>query len=169
MKKLLIIAVTLFSFTAMSQEIKVDTKEAKVDFLFTKDNTKGTLSNAKATLNLNLSNLASSKVSGSVDVSTLSTGNKARDKHLKSKDFFDVENYPLMKFESTSLVKEGDTYYAKGKLTIKDVTKDVSFKVTNTANEVLFNTTINAMDYGVSPSKKREKSQVKVTVTVATN
>ncbi|WP_370899430.1 YceI family protein [Chryseobacterium gossypii] len=94
-----------------------------------------------------------------VDVNSINTGVEMRDKHLKSADFFDVEKYPSMKFESISLTKEkNNTYTLKGKLTIKDVTKEISVPVTyggiakNQGKEVLgFQTkfTINRLDYHI--------------------
>jgi polyisoprenoid-binding protein YceI len=71
------------------------------------------------------------KISFSVDVNSVNTDNENRDKHLKSPDFFDVAKFPAMKFESTSFKPLGDNKYKlDGNLTIKDVTKPVSFDVT---------------------------------------
>ena len=67
----------------------------------------------------------------SVQTESINTGVEPRDKHLKSADFFDAEKFPAMKFESTSLVKgKNNNYTLKGKLTVKDVTKEVSIPVT---------------------------------------
>lgn len=67
----------------------------------------------------------------SVQTQSINTGVEPRDKHLRSADFFDAEKFPAMKFESTSLVKgKNNTYTLKGKLTVKDITKDVSIPVT---------------------------------------
>lgn len=60
---------------------------------------------------------------------SINTGNERRDGHLKSADFFDAEKYPEIKFAG-KLVKEGGKYQLKGKLTMKDVTKDVAWDVT---------------------------------------
>lgn len=65
-----------------------------------------------------------------VDVNSVNTDNEMRDKHLKSDDFFNAEKYPKMKFVSTSFKKvSGNNYVLEGNLTIRDVTKKVSFKV----------------------------------------
>jgi len=60
---------------------------------------------------------------------SINTGNERRDGHLKSPDFLDVEKYPEIKFAG-KLVKDAGKYQLKGKLTIKDVTKDVAWDVT---------------------------------------
>ncbi|MGN6568811.1 MAG: YceI family protein [Flavipsychrobacter sp.] len=65
-----------------------------------------------------------------VDVSSINTDNEARDKHLKSDDFFNAEKYPNMTFTSTSFKKiRGNMYALEGNLTIRDVTKKVKFGV----------------------------------------
>jgi len=60
---------------------------------------------------------------------SIDTDNENRDKHLKSPDFFEAEKYPDITFKGV-LSKAGGKYQLKGKLTLKDVTKDVAFDVT---------------------------------------
>jgi polyisoprenoid-binding protein YceI len=62
-------------------------------------------------------------------VASIDTENENRDKHLKSPDFFEAEKYPEVKFVG-KLVKAGGKYQLKGKLTMKETTKDVAFDVT---------------------------------------
>lgn len=70
------------------------------------------------------------KISFSADVKTINTDNETRDNHLKSDDFFNAEKYPQMTFVSTSFKKyKGNTYMVQGNLTIRNVTKKVSFLV----------------------------------------
>lgn len=65
-----------------------------------------------------------------IDVTSIDTSNADRDGHLKSGDFFDAEKYPKLTFKSTSFTKKGDVdYKLVGDLTIKDVTKEVTFDV----------------------------------------
>jgi polyisoprenoid-binding protein YceI len=61
-------------------------------------------------------------------VASLSTDNEKRDGHLKSDDFFNAEKYPDLKFKG-KLMKAGSKYVLKGDLTIRDVTKAVTFDV----------------------------------------
>lgn len=54
----------------------------------------------------------------------------ARDNHLKSADFFDVQKYPTMHFKSTSIKKAGkDRYILTGDLTLHGVTKKVTMNL----------------------------------------
>ena len=57
------------------------------------------------------------------------TDNEKRDSHLKSDDFFNAEKFPEIKFKGT-VVKEGGKYQLKGNLTMRDVTKPVTFDLT---------------------------------------
>lgn len=64
------------------------------------------------------------------DVSSINTNNTDRDNHLKSADFFDVENHKELSFKSTSFKqKDDDEYELKGILTIKGISKEVSLEV----------------------------------------
>lgn len=60
-----------------------------------------------------------------VDMASVETGSPDRDAHLKSADFFDVENYPTMIFETKAISGAGDDYKVVGDLTIKGITKEV--------------------------------------------
>ena len=148
------------------QTFNINTKGATVDFNYVSEKTKGALGEVAATLKIDRKKLGSATVSGSVDVSTLTTGNKMRDKHLKSKDFFDAATYPTMTFVSSAVYQEGEDFFAKGKLTIKDITKEVVFKINNKEDKLLFKTTIYAADVGVAIKKDREKSMVDIVVTI---
>jgi len=76
----------------------------------------------------NPEDLVSSKVSFKVDMNSINTNNEDRDNHLRSEDFFEVEKYPTMDFESTKIVKtDDDEYDVTGNLTIKGITKEVTF------------------------------------------
>lgn len=63
----------------------------------------------------------------SVSVASVDTRLNQRDDHLRSKEFFDVENFPKMRFAAKKVQKvEGKNYRVTGDLTIKDVTKRVT-------------------------------------------
>ncbi|MDW0110502.1 YceI family protein [Sporosarcina aquimarina] len=76
-----------------------------------------------------LTDLSNASIAFNFDVASINTHSADRDNHLKSADFFDVENFPEITFRSTAIVKEGDDYKVTGDLTIKDVTKPVTFDV----------------------------------------
>ncbi len=69
-------------------------------------------------------------VSFSMDPASLDTGSAERDGHLKSADFFDVENYGPITFKGTNLMKQDDENYVLiGDLKIKDTSKEVRLNV----------------------------------------
>jgi len=63
------------------------------------------------------------------EVASVNTNNADRDGHLKSADFFDVENFPALTFKSTSFEKDGGDYKLTGDLSLHGVTKSVTVDV----------------------------------------
>jgi len=63
---------------------------------------------------------------GTVEVASITTGEEARDNHLKSADFFDVENIPQILFESTSIeALDDEEFRITGNLTMHGITKEI--------------------------------------------
>lgn len=74
---------------------------------------------------------AASSVQISIGVASVDTGAADRDGHLSSPDFFDAETYPTIVFRSTGVRDlKGDAFTLDGDLTVRDVTRPVSFGVT---------------------------------------
>jgi len=64
------------------------------------------------------------------DLNTISTGNTDRDNHLKSADFFDAAQFPVLKFVSTKLDKKDEaSFVLVGDLSIRGVTRPVKLDV----------------------------------------
>jgi polyisoprenoid-binding protein YceI len=96
-----------------------------------------------------------------IKADSIDTRNADRDGHLKSNDFFDMENYPQITFASTAVEQvDAENYRVTGDLTIKGVTKPVTvdFEYTGTAADPFGNTrigfegktTVNRKDWGVN-------------------
>jgi polyisoprenoid-binding protein YceI/ribosomal protein S18 acetylase RimI-like enzyme len=76
-------------------------------------------------------NIADSKVWGAVKAASIDTNEPTRDAHLRSPDFFDVEKYPDITFESTRIEPlGGPRYNVIGDLKIKDQTRQVQLEST---------------------------------------
>lgn len=89
----------------------------------------GSFKNFEGSLETENDDFSDAKVEFSLDVDSIDTTQPQRDEHLKSAEFFDAATHPKISFKSTSLTKDGDDYKLKGDLTIKGVTKPVSFNV----------------------------------------
>lgn len=113
---------------------KIDTQHATADFRAQHLGiawVKGIITGITGSIELDPENIEASKFEGTLDATTLNTGQEQRDGHLKSADFLDVENYKEIKFVSKSVEKITETN-AKviGDMTIKDTTKEVELDVT---------------------------------------
>ena len=76
--------------------------------------------------NIDGEDFTTSTISANIDTTSIATNNNDRDTHLKSPDFFEVENYPEITFVSTSIKKiDDDDFKLVGNLTIKGVTKEI--------------------------------------------
>ena len=101
-----------------------------------------------------------SSVVFTIRTESIDTANERRDGHLKSADFFDVENHPEITFESTGITRNGEGEFdVEGELTIRGVSKTVVFPVEflgfatdNHGNDKAgfsLRTRINRKDYGI--------------------
>jgi polyisoprenoid-binding protein YceI len=93
-------------------------------------NVKGQFTRVKGVLALDETDLTNSRVEASIEAASINTREEQRDAHLKSADFFDVEKFPTLSFQSTrvSRVADGELAVA-GELTIHGVTRNVVFTV----------------------------------------
>jgi polyisoprenoid-binding protein YceI len=86
---------------------------------------RGTFSEFEGTLEIG-DDLTSARAYGKVNTASVNTNEPGRDDHLRNGDFFDVENYPEITFESTSIEAiDEDSLKIIGNLTIKDTTNEV--------------------------------------------
>ncbi|MCR9253158.1 MAG: YceI family protein [bacterium] len=99
-----------------------------------------------------------------IDTESINTNSEKRDKHLKSKDFFDTSNHPSIIFKSKKIEEQDDNkYLVTGTLNIKDVTKEIEFmatlsKIVTDRHGVTrkcfnFEMTLNRLDYGLDWNK----------------
>ncbi|NVO21455.1 MAG: YceI family protein [Bacteroidetes bacterium] len=93
-------------------------------------NVKGIFSDFTAAVSTSGDDFSTADINFSLKPASISTGNADRDAHLRSADFFDVENYPELKFTGSSLKpKSDDEYVLTGDLTIKGISKPVNLDV----------------------------------------
>jgi len=155
-----------FSVHAQTQW-NVDEPHAKVTFSTvhnTISDVAGLFTDFDATITAAEADFSDAVFELSIDASSLDTHVKMRDDHLKSEDFFHVEEYPTITFKSTSIEKAGEKnhYKLKGDLTIHGVTKTVTMDmwyrgtIENPDNNDLIagfkvSGTLNRLDFNVGP------------------
>jgi polyisoprenoid-binding protein YceI len=125
-------------------------------------NVKGQFTNVTGVLSLDESDVTNSRVEASIDAASINTRDAQRDAHLKSADFFDVEQFPTLALKSTGVTRTGDgELVVAGDLTIHGVTRNVAFTVEgptapakdpwgNTRVGLSATTKINRKDFGLT-------------------
>src|SRR5258708_28450381 len=92
-------------------------------------NVRGGFSGVQGTVVHDPENPTASSVEVVIDANTINTLEAARDTHLKSADFLDVEKYPTITFKSSKSALDSDELRLEGNLTIRGVTREVVLKV----------------------------------------
>lgn len=92
---------------------------------------RGRFNRFEGTLHYDEQNPAASRVQVTIDAASIDTANPKRDDHLRSPDFFDVEEFPTLTFTSSEVKVDGDRLLVSGDLTMRGVTKPVTLSVEN--------------------------------------
>ncbi|MDE3105990.1 MAG: polyisoprenoid-binding protein [Acidobacteriota bacterium] len=92
-------------------------------------NVRGSISGIKGTIVWDDADVSKSSVEATLDANTVNTTVDARDKHLKSADFFNVAQYPTITFKSTAVTRANGKLQVIGNLTLAGVTKQVTLDV----------------------------------------
>lgn len=176
-----ILAALFVTSPAWGKEWKVDKAHSSVGFsvkhIFSK--VWGYFSDFDGTIIFDPDNLNSSAFDFTVQVNSINTANGKRDNHLRSKDFFQADKYPVMKFTSSKIVhKGGKTYEVTGNMTLKGNSREmmVPFVFHGTAKSPFKkNVTVagfdaefplNRLDFGVGSGKFYKMGVVDKTVNV---
>jgi polyisoprenoid-binding protein YceI len=120
----------------------------------------GRFKDFNGTVNFDDKDVRRSTVEFAAKIESIDTGVEARNKHLRTADFFDAAKYPEMTFKSTKVEKKGKGYLMTGDLTIKGVTKQVAFpfNITGAVKDpwggtrfgISAETVINRRDFGIN-------------------
>ena len=87
---------------------------------------RGEFQDYEATIQFDGDDITQSSMRGTIQVASIDTEQEKRDKHLRSPDFFDADQFPQITFESKSIQKQGDGYVMIGDLTMRGVTKEIA-------------------------------------------
>jgi polyisoprenoid-binding protein YceI len=123
----------------MKTTYKIDPAHSAAQFIVRHmmiTNVRGGFSGVQGTVVYDPENRAASSVDVVIDANMINTLEAARDTHLKSADFLEVEKYPTITFKSSSITPDGDGELSlKGDLTIHGVTKPVVLNVEAPSSE----------------------------------
>jgi polyisoprenoid-binding protein YceI len=102
-------------------------------------------------INFDALNPANSIFDVTINTKSVNTGIELRDNHLRKKEYFDVEAYPQIRFKSTSINRDGksEKWIVSGRLTIKNVTKHISFPFVSKEEVLVGKFTINRRVFNV--------------------
>jgi polyisoprenoid-binding protein YceI len=91
---------------------------------------KGRFTDVEGTIVADENELANSSVDVTLKAASIDSRTEMRDNHLRSADFLHVEQFPVITFRSTTIEGDREDFNLTGDLTIRDVTKPVTLKVT---------------------------------------
>lgn len=167
MKKTLLstLAIILLVSSAFASEWKIDPDHSNAYFSIRHmmiADVHGMFPDVTGTVQIDEDDVTKSKVNVVIGIDSLNTGVDARDNHLRTNDFFDLEKFPVMKFKSREIKKIGEgAYVVIGDLTIRGFTNVISLDVTGPSDVIkdpwgnnrvglkAF-TSLNRFDYGVA-------------------
>ncbi len=153
--KSLIIILIIFGLTPnlKASEFELLKSESYIEFSGTHagNKFKGKFNDFDAQINFDFDDVANSKIKIVINNASAETDNKMYDGTLPSKDWFDVENYENSIFESTRIEKENGKYIVIGNLTIRDITKEISYEaiITKLDEHAKGSFDINRLDYKI--------------------
>lgn len=137
MKKIAIIISAFFVLTAFTTAVTTwqnDDPHSQIGFTVKHlgiADVSGTFNDFDVKINSKKSDFSDASFELVARTESIDTRVDARNKHLKSADFFDVQKYPTLNFKSTGIKKEGENQYKlTGDLTIHGVTKPVTMDLT---------------------------------------
>jgi len=91
---------------------------------------KGRFADVEGTIVADENELANSTVDVTLKAASIDSRTEMRDNHLRSPDFLHVEQFPVITFRSTKIEGDREDFSLTGDLTIRDVTRPVTLKVT---------------------------------------
>jgi polyisoprenoid-binding protein YceI len=146
-----IILVACTAFTAANSNNWKVTEGYSIKF--TSKDPSGVFTKFKGDIAFDENNLNASKFDVAVDASSINTGNGMKNKKAKGEKFFDVENYPEIKFVSNKFSKTATGYEVRGTLDMHGVKKEVTIPFTFVNNTFTGSFVVNRLDYNIGPEK----------------
>ena len=178
---ILLVSVSIAAQVSTARQYPIDMNHSTVGFSVP---IMGGLSKVKGKFmdfNINLSNdehdITKSSVNVVIKATSINTGIEGRDKHLRTADFFDVEKFPEITFQSSRIEKRGKQLIAHGTLTMHGISKEIALPFTITGVDENADKTkknvgysaslvLNRRDYGINYEHKSVPNFVGDNITV---
>ncbi|MCQ9206528.1 MAG: YceI family protein [Omnitrophica bacterium] len=125
----ILVSVLSLSNISLAGTYKIDPTHSTFGFAITHmkvGTTRGVFTDYKGEVHFDAENPGALSGWVIINAGSIDTRLEARDKHLKGRDFFDVENYPTILFRIKKLVRKGDDYEILGDLTMRGIRREVS-------------------------------------------
>lgn len=164
-----LLACALVPAAESAERFEVDRSHSHIGFAvkhFGISTVRGQFTDFTAELMIDEDDPARSSVVVNIEAKSIDTDNGQRDDHLRSDDFFNVEAYPSLIFQSRNIERTGDgEFMVTGDLTIRETTREVSMPATLAGPVTARGTlrvgiegelTIDRQDYGVKFSRLME-------------
>ncbi len=120
------------ALAAAGETFQIDASHSSVGFgvkHMVVSTVRGAFAEYEGTADVDMDDFANSSVEVTIKAASIDTRQGDRDEHLRSADFFDVENHPEITFRTTAIEREGDDLVAVGDLTMRGITKSVRMPI----------------------------------------
>lgn len=165
-----VVLLLLAGILAVSANVFSLWKPADYSIQFSTRGGSGTIGGLKGAIDFDEGNPSASRFDMTVDLSTLDMGLGLKTKHAKQENFFHAEKYPVIRFKSSEITRQGAQYLTRGELTIKGITRPVSipFTFTRNGNEGQFRGTfeVNRKDFNLERKGVGEVVKVELNIPV---
>lgn len=136
---------------------------------FSGTDAEGIFKTLKGDVTLDQNDLASSKMSFTIDVNSINTGNGMKNKHAVSDKWFDAEKYPTITFNSSKVFKEGNQLKVTGMMKIHGVSKEMTIPFSFSNNTIKAEFSVMRMDFKVGTMEgmsKKVSDKISLDVTI---
>ncbi|MBT8311611.1 MAG: YceI family protein [Flavobacteriaceae bacterium] len=161
MNKFLIVVSLLFCTPVLligQQQLKAK----EISFVFESKEVQGSIGDFRSESTISTDDISQSVFEGSVSTSSLKTGNFLRDWALKSRKYFNEDQYPRIHFKSTAVSGNTQEIQVEGLLTLKGKTKPLTIYFKRRNGQLVGTAELYTSDYGVQIKKIRAENKVHI-------
>jgi len=177
----LLVSATLLASSMVAAEWNIDSSHSSAQFAVKHmmvSTVRGSFDTMSGTVSYDPAAPEKASMKIEIEAASVNTGNSRRDDHLRNADFFEVEKFPTITFESTRVERAGEgNLKLTGNMTMHGVTKEVTFDIEGPASPLntergmrtgaLATTRISRKDFGLTWNRALEAGGVTVSDEVA--